>query len=36
MPKRSGVPAVWVRGLELVGDGALRDTLRAPEQDLFR
>jgi coenzyme F420-0:L-glutamate ligase/coenzyme F420-1:gamma-L-glutamate ligase len=36
MPKRSGVPAVWIRGLELVGDGALRETLRDPEQDLFR
>ena len=36
MPKRSGVPAVWVRGLELSGDGALRDTLRDPSTDLFR
>ena len=36
MPKRSGVPAVWVRGLELAGDGAIRDTLREPSQDLFR
>jgi coenzyme F420-0:L-glutamate ligase/coenzyme F420-1:gamma-L-glutamate ligase len=36
MPKRSGVPAVWVGGLELDGDGRVRDTLRDPAQDLFR
>ena len=36
MPKRSGVPAVWVRGLELSGDGSVRDLLRDPENDLFR
>jgi coenzyme F420-0:L-glutamate ligase/coenzyme F420-1:gamma-L-glutamate ligase len=36
MPKRSGIPAVWVRGIALSGDGALRDTLRDPSTDLFR
>ena len=36
MPKRSGVPAVWVRGLELGGDGSVRETLRDPQSDLFR
>ncbi len=36
MPKRSGVPAVWIRGLEISGDGELRDTLRDPQTDLFR
>jgi coenzyme F420-0:L-glutamate ligase/coenzyme F420-1:gamma-L-glutamate ligase len=36
MPKRSGVPAVWIRGLEISGDGALRDILRDPQTDLFR
>ena len=36
MQKRSGVPAVWIRGLPLSGDGKLRDTLRDPQTDLFR
>lgn len=36
MPKRSGVPAVWIRGLALSGDGSVRDTLRDPQNDLFR
>ena len=36
MQKRSGVPAVWIRGLEISGDGELRDTLRDPQTDLFR
>ena len=36
MPKRSGAPAVWVRGLDLSGDGSVRDTLRDPQNDLFR
>ena len=36
MPKRSGVPGVWIRGLEISGDGALRDILRDPQTDLFR
>jgi len=36
MPKRSGVPAVWIRGVAIRGDGALRDLLRDPGSDLFR
>jgi coenzyme F420-0:L-glutamate ligase/coenzyme F420-1:gamma-L-glutamate ligase len=36
MPKRSGVPAVLVRGLTPMGDGRVRDTLRDPASDLFR
>jgi coenzyme F420-0:L-glutamate ligase/coenzyme F420-1:gamma-L-glutamate ligase len=36
MPKRSGVPAVWIRGLTLTGDGRVRDMLREPANDLFR
>jgi coenzyme F420-0:L-glutamate ligase/coenzyme F420-1:gamma-L-glutamate ligase len=36
MPKDSGIPAVWVEGLPIAGDGRIRDTLRAPETDLFR
>ena len=36
MPKRSGVPAVWIRGLTVSGDGCVRDTLRDPANDLFR
>jgi coenzyme F420-0:L-glutamate ligase/coenzyme F420-1:gamma-L-glutamate ligase len=36
MPKRSGVPAVLVRGLDPSGDGSVSDTLRDPETDLFR
>jgi len=36
MPKDSGIPSVWVEGIPLEGEGALRDTLRDPELDLFR
>ena len=36
MAKGSGVPAVWIEGLAPRGDGALRDTLRDPDTDLFR
>jgi len=36
MPKDSGVPAVFVEGVELVGDGRIADTLRNPDEDLFR
>jgi coenzyme F420-0:L-glutamate ligase/coenzyme F420-1:gamma-L-glutamate ligase len=36
MPKCSGVPAVWIRGLDFTGDGSVRDTLREPQSDLFR
>ena len=36
MPKDSGVPAVWVTGVPVLGDGCIRDTLRRPDEDLFR
>jgi len=36
MPKDAGIPAVWIAGVPLVGDGRVRDSLRAPESDLFR
>jgi len=36
MPKDSGVPAIWVTGVPIVGDGCIRDTLRRPDEDLFR
>jgi coenzyme F420-0:L-glutamate ligase/coenzyme F420-1:gamma-L-glutamate ligase len=36
MTKGAGVPAVWVEGVPLEGDGAVRDTLRDPATDLFR
>ena len=36
MPKASGIPAVWVTGVELAGEGHLGETLRDPETDLFR
>jgi len=36
MPKDSGIPAVWIEGLAIAGDGRIRDTLRTPENDLFR
>jgi coenzyme F420-0:L-glutamate ligase/coenzyme F420-1:gamma-L-glutamate ligase len=36
MEKGAGVPAVWIEGVEPVGDGRVRDTLRSPETDLFR
>jgi len=36
MPKRSGVPAVFVKGIEPRGDGRVRDLLRDPATDLFR
>jgi coenzyme F420-0:L-glutamate ligase/coenzyme F420-1:gamma-L-glutamate ligase len=36
MGKASGIPAVWVDGVPLAGDGALGDTLRDPATDLFR
>lgn len=36
MTKDAGVPAVWVRGVPLVGDGSVRATLRDPSTDLFR
>jgi coenzyme F420-0:L-glutamate ligase/coenzyme F420-1:gamma-L-glutamate ligase len=36
MHKDAGIPAVWIRGRKLEGDGRLADTLRDPETDLFR
>ena len=36
MRKDAGTPVVWIRGLKLTGDGALRDTLRDADLDLFR
>lgn len=36
MPKDSGVPAVWIEGVDVVGDGRVSDTLRLPAEDLFR
>jgi coenzyme F420-0:L-glutamate ligase/coenzyme F420-1:gamma-L-glutamate ligase len=36
MRKDAGIPAVWVSGVPLKGDGAVRDTLRESATDLFR
>jgi coenzyme F420-0:L-glutamate ligase/coenzyme F420-1:gamma-L-glutamate ligase len=36
MRKDAGIPAVWIEGCTLRGEGRLRDTLRPPETDLFR
>jgi len=36
MRKDAGTPVVWIRGLELSGDGCVRDTLRDEKLDLFR
>jgi len=36
MPKDAGVPAVWVEGVPLSGDGGVRETLRDSALDLFR
>jgi len=36
MRKDAGIPAVWVRGMKLVGDGSVQETLRDPASDLFR
>ena len=36
MAKDAGVPAVWIEGFPLRGDGCVRDTLRDRELDLFR
>ncbi len=36
MPKASGIPAVWIEGVSLPGDGTIRETLRDPATDLFR
>ena len=36
MRKDSGVPAVWIEGLPIEGNGSVRETLRDPSTDLFR
>jgi len=36
MRKDAGVPAVWVEGVPLEGEGSLRQLLRDPSGDLFR
>lgn len=36
MPKGGGIPAVWIAGRPLHGQGRVADTLRDPETDLFR
>jgi coenzyme F420-0:L-glutamate ligase/coenzyme F420-1:gamma-L-glutamate ligase len=36
MRKDSGIPAVWIDGVALSGQGRVRDTLRDPALDLFR
>ena len=34
--KDSGRPAVWIEGVQVEGDGSLKDLLRDPARDLFR
>jgi coenzyme F420-0:L-glutamate ligase/coenzyme F420-1:gamma-L-glutamate ligase len=36
MRKDSGIPAVWVEGYPIEGDGGVAETLRDPSTDLFR
>lgn len=36
MVKDAGIPAVWIDGLNLRGDGAASELLRDPSHDLFR
>jgi coenzyme F420-0:L-glutamate ligase/coenzyme F420-1:gamma-L-glutamate ligase len=36
MRKDAGIPAVWITGVALAGDGGVRQTLRDPATDLFR
>lgn len=36
MEKEAGLPAVWIEGIPVGGDGSLADLLRDPEGDLFR
>jgi len=36
MEKEAGLPAVWVEGVPIEGEGGLSDLLRDPELDLFR
>ena len=36
MVKDAGIPAVWIDGIDLRGDGHARELLRDPAHDLFR
>jgi hypothetical protein len=36
MRKDAGIPAVWITGVALRGDGTVHQTLRDPATDLFR
>ena len=36
MQKDAGTPAIWIEGIEIKGDGSIRETLRDPATDLFR
>jgi coenzyme F420-0:L-glutamate ligase/coenzyme F420-1:gamma-L-glutamate ligase len=36
MRKDAATPAVWIEGIEIKGDGDIRNTLRDPTTDLFR
>jgi coenzyme F420-0:L-glutamate ligase / coenzyme F420-1:gamma-L-glutamate ligase len=36
MVKDAGIPAVWIDGIDLRGDGHARELLRNPSHDLFR
>ena len=36
MEKASGIPAVWIEGIDVRGDGTLRSTIRPAAADLFR
>jgi coenzyme F420-0:L-glutamate ligase/coenzyme F420-1:gamma-L-glutamate ligase len=36
MDKDAGLPAVWIEGVAIDGDGAVRELLRDSELDLFR
>jgi len=36
MQKKAAIPAVWIRGIALHGDGSVQETLRDPATDLFR
>jgi len=37
MVKHAGIPAVWIEGVEIAGEGSVvADLLREPSLDLFR
>jgi hypothetical protein len=36
MRKGAGIPAVWIEGLRVSGEGSARSLLRDPSLDLFR